>query len=200
MNAREQKLLFATVVMVGGAALVTQVLEPAFARQAALSEQREVLEQALERERALASRRKTMEARRAEMLKGLTPPKDTSLVPWVMESVRTAAAQCGFKPASLRFVAARPLEEAAAANTRARTKAKQAKGPFIEVRLEMRARVSFRDLQEFLCRLAASERHVRVRSLDVTPRTGGDPVDAHLELIALAPADAYRGVEQEVGK
>lgn len=194
MNQREKRLALITGVVIGGGLLFTQVIEPTVTQHQELSEQRERLEGLLERERALAGRAATLVKRKREVWATLTPPAETSLVPWLMEHVRAEAAAAGFKPASLRFVSARPLGEGKGRKAVGRGATKE---PFLEVRLELRARVRFKELSDFLCRLASSDRHVRVRSLDLSPRKEGDQVDVQLELVALAPRESYKGLDEE---
>lgn len=38
---------------------------------------------------------------------------------------------------------------------------------------------------------------MRVRSLDLSPRKEGDQVDVQLELVALAPRESYKGLDEE---
>jgi hypothetical protein len=183
-------MALATGVVVGGALLFTQALEPGWARFRELREARSIHEEALESDQALADRLSSIKERKATLWATLAPPPDTSLVPWVMEHVREQASAAGFKPSSLRFVAVRPYGKPQRGRRSAKTQP-----AFLEVRIEVRARVRFKEAQDFLCRLAASDRHVRVQSLDLTPRKGGDRVDLHVQLLALAPREAYRGLE-----
>lgn len=187
MNQREKRLAIATGLVLGGAFMFLQVLEPAWKRHEEQQEQRELVESALERERMLSSRIKTLIKRRQELEASLSPGEGESLLPWLMGHVRELAQAAGFQPSSLRFVSAQPLDGPAAKDA----------GPWTELKLELRVKTSAKELQEFLIRLAASERHLRVRALSMTPDKKGDQVETTILLLALAPREAVRGLGGE---
>ncbi|MBL4850180.1 MAG: hypothetical protein JKY65_32025 [Planctomycetes bacterium] len=181
MTLRERRIAHATWILLGGGLLLTQVVEPGWKRYRDLSQEHELAEGILDRERALATRVVTLVKRRQELQETLAP-KEGSLVPWLMGHVRELSQEAGFKPRSLRFVSAQPLGDAKKA------------GAFLELKLELRTKTSPKKLQDFLVRLAASERHVRVRSLTTVPDPKGR-IEATLLLLALVPRDATRGLE-----
>lgn len=186
MNAREQKLAIATAVIVGGGLLITQVLEPAVKSWRDLQAQAGVLEDAVQRDRELSAKLPKLVKQRKALSDSLRPPQGTGLIPWFIRHVRSTTEKSGFSPASLRFVSTRPLEERQAKG-RAR---EAAKGPFAELRFELKATTSLQKLQDFLVRLADSKRHVRVVSLALTPPKRGLQLEANMSLVALAPIDA----------
>lgn len=184
MTPREKTIALATGAILGSAFLLTQVVEPAWKRYQDLSTRHELNEGILERERALGSRVATLVKDRRAIESTLVAPEGESLLPWLMGHIRELSQAAGFKSRSLRFVSAQGLD------------GPTAKSPFVEVRLELRVKTSARKLQDFLVRLAASDRHLRVRSLTTVPDAKGQ-VEATLLLLALAPRVATRGLGAE---
>ena len=186
MNQREKRLSIATVVILGGGFLFSQVVDPGLKRYQEQQDQQELVESALERERMLSSRIGTLIKRRQELEATLAPAEGESLLPWLMGHIRELAQEAGFKPSSLRFVSAQALDGPG-----------KDEGPFVELKLELRVKTSPKELQEFLIRLAASPRHLRVRALSMTPDKKGDQVETTILLLALAPREAVRGLGGE---
>lgn len=177
MSPREKRLALVTAAVVGAYLLWVVAAAPLLDDLARLDEQAGVTEQALERDRALRERLGVLKDERDALEAALRPPAGEGVVPWFLDHVRDLSRASGFEPTSLRYVRAEPLGEA--------------DGPFAELRFELRASVGLDDLQPFLIRLAASERPVRVVSLSVSPRPGGDgeALEVALGLSALAPRE-----------
>lgn len=184
MTPREKSIALLTAGILGGALLLSEVVDPAIERYKGLIERQELNVGVLERERALSSRVSTLVKRRRVVQETLVPSEGESLLPWLMGHVRELTQEAGFKSRSLRFVSAQSLD------------GPTSKSPFVELRLELRVKTSPKKLQDFLVRLAASERHVRVRSLTTVPDPKGQ-VEATLLLLALAPREATRGLGAE---
>lgn len=184
MTPREKKIAIMTGAILGGGLLLTQVVEPGLERYKGLAERQELNQGVLERERALSSRVSVLVKRRRGIQETLVPPEGESLLPWLMGHVRELTQDAGFKSRSLRFVSAQSLD------------GPSSKSPFVEVRLELRVKTSPKKLQDFLVRLAASDRHIRVRALTTVPDPKGK-VEATLLLLALAPREAARGLGAE---
>ena len=183
MNQREKLIAVATGVLLGGGLLLTQVLEPGWARYQDLSTRHRQASRVLESERELVTRVAVLVKRRQKLQETLAPVEG-SLLPWLLGHVRELSQEAGFTPRSLRFVSAQPLDAATKGET------------FLELKLELRTKTSPKKLQDFLVRLAASDRHVRVRTLTTVPDPKGE-VEATLLLLALAPRDATHGLDRE---
>lgn len=184
MNQRERVLAGVTAAVLGVGGFYTLVLEPAWTRWSDADQQARVLEGALARERAQADGLDRVRATRAALDARLRPAEGDPSTAFVAHA-RALSGEAGFEPTALRFMGARPL-----ADETKRAGAKDEAAPFAELSFELRARTTLDKLTDFLVRLAASERPVRVASLGVTPRPGSSDLDVDLGLVALAPADA----------
>jgi hypothetical protein len=185
-------LAIATGLVVGGALFLALILEPTWSEHRELGEQVHTLEQAVLRERALHEQLEALEAERWALAVSLHPPEETPVIPWFIAHVRRLSREAGFEPSSLRYVNTRPLEW----NDASRSRGEAQETPFAELRFELKARTSLAMLQEFLVRLTASPRHVRVVALALAPKqSGSQELDANLSLVALAPRELLRSEE-----
>lgn len=192
MNARERSLAIATAAVLGVGGGWAFVLEPAWTRWSQADDQAASLERALAAERAVADGLDGLRARRLALDERLRPEASVGhdgVVPAFLAHVRALGKESGFEPSTLRFLGARPLVE----GDKKRGAATDERPPFAELTFELRARTTLDKLTDFLVRLAAEDRPVRVASLGITPRTGGSELDVDLGLVALAPAEVLEG-------
>lgn len=194
MNARERRLAIVTAAVLGAGGGWALVIEPAWARWSQAAAQARSLERALEAERTIADGLDRLRAERLALDERLRPASSAGtdgVVPAFLAHVRALGKDSGFEPSTLRFLGARPLLQADAAKRRG---ARDERPPFAELTFELRARTTLDKLTDFLVRLAAEDRPVRVASLGITPRTSGNAeLDVDLGLVALAPADVLEG-------
>ena len=193
MNQRERALATVTAALVLGGGLWVLGIEPAYARWTELGARLAEAERKLEAERSTGERAGALARTRKELEVTLWPADETPLEPWFIDHVRELSRAAGLEPDSLRAVGARALDPPGGSSAR-RGSAGRGEEPasaYAELRFELRFTSSMRELTEFLARLAASDRHVRVSSLALTPgRKGGDDLQANLSLVALVPANA----------
>lgn len=183
MNARERVLGGITAAVLGVAGVYSLLLEPAWTRWTEADQQARVLESALLRERAQADGLERVRGERAALDARLRPADADPATAFVAHA-RALTREAGFEPGTLRFLGARPLTD----DTKRRGPRDEA-APFAELSFELRARTTLEKLTDFLVRLAASERPVRVAALGLTPRPGSADLEVDLSLVALAPAD-----------
>lgn len=188
MTPREKKIGAITAAVLGVGGVYGLLLEPAWARWQDADEQAVVLEQAVVRERAQAEGIDALRKARADLDQQLRPVAlsgvEHGVVPAFLAHIGSLSRGAGFEPSTFRFLGARPLIEGDA------RKARDAVPVFAELSFELKARTTLVRLTDFLVKLAASERPVRVASLGITPRSGsGAEVDLDLNLVALAPTD-----------
>lgn len=189
MTPREKKIaaVTAAVLTVGG--VYGLLLEPAWTRWQEADEQALVLEQAVVRDRAQAEGIDALRAARAELDAQLRPVAHTGdlehgVVPAFLSHIGALTRQAGFDPSTFRFLGAQPLTRGDA------RRARDAVPVFAELTFELKARTTVARLTDFLVKLAASDRPVRVASLGIAPRMGqGQEIDVDLNLVALAPTD-----------
>ena len=106
------------------------------------------------------------------MEESLIPPAGTTLQAWILKHLEEVGTEARFSPSSLRYLRADLLDEGSA---------------YAELRFELRAQATAKQLQSFLVRLAASPRHVRVVALSLVPKKKNDEqLDVNLTLVALA--------------
>lgn len=187
MNARERTLGIATLVVVGGGALWLMLVEPAWKQVESLDEQVRTLEKAVERERSAKDSVSRLKAEREALDLRLEPPPGQGAVPWFLDYVRGLTADAGFEPTNLRFIGARPILPAGAAEAGSRRNAEPAAAAFAELGFELQAKVTLERLQSFLVKLVGSDRPVRVTSVSLLPKTGSSDLEVNLSLAALAP-------------
>lgn len=197
MNAREKRIAGVTAAVVGAGLLWVLGLEPAWAAWAREGDRLTSLQELVRRERELQAELKGLREQRQVLAERLSPGHAEGAIAGFAAFVRGLSRGAGFEPASLRFVRAQALvepgEAAPASRSAAAAAAATPRGsPFAELRFELRARTSLKALHEFLLKLAASERPVRVVALGISPRSDGPDLDVDMSLIALAPREALR--------
>jgi hypothetical protein len=174
LQPRERRMAIVTGVIVVAGLLWSQAIEPTYVSWSEQAEHLSNLEQLASRDREASAKLRALGAERRELDDGLKPPAGQALVPWFIAHLRDVASDASFKASSLRYLRTEPI----------------GKETFAEVRFELRARSSSKELQAFLVRLAASPRHVRVVALGVSPRKSGDSLDIDMTVAALASPDA----------
>jgi hypothetical protein len=174
LQPREKQLAIATAIFLIGGGLWTQIVEPAYVTLSKQGDDLYGLERMVQSDREASAKLREVGAARRELAASLQPPEGQALVPWFIAHLRDVASDASFAASSLRFLRTESIGE----------------GTFAELRFELRARCSSTELQAFLVRLAASNRHVRVVALGVTPRKSGDSLDIDMTLAALASPDA----------
>jgi hypothetical protein len=189
VTPREKKIAVATAAVLTVGGVYGLLLEPAWARWQEADDQAVVLEQAVVRERTQAEGIDALRKARADLDAQLRPVAtigdlEHGIVPAFLAHIGTLTRGAGFEPSTFRFLGARPLIEGDA------RKARDAVPVFAELTFELKARTTVVRLTDFLVKLAASDRPVRVASLGIAPRSGaGSEVDVDLNLVALAPTD-----------
>lgn len=195
MNAREKRIAGVTAAVVGAGLLWVLGLEPAWAAWTREGDRLTSLQELVRRERELQAELKGLREQRQVLAERLSPGHAEGAIAGFAAFVRGLSRGAGFEPASLRFVRAQALVEpgeAAPASRSAAAAAAPRGSPFAELRFELRARTSLKALHEFLLKLAASERPVRVVTLGISPRSDGPDLDVDMSLLALAPREALR--------
>lgn len=188
MTPRERKIAVATAAVLTVGGVYGLLLEPAWARWQAADEQALVLEQGVLRERAQADAIDALRQARADLDRQLRPVAQSGdlehgIVPAFLAHIGSLTRGAGFEPSTFRFLGAQPLLQGDARRSR------DAVPVFAELTFELKARTTVVRLTDFLVKLAASDRPVRVASLGIAPRTSGQEVDVDLNLVALAPTD-----------
>ncbi len=179
LQPRERRLAIITGTVLLGGLLWTQIAEPAYKTLTQQGDDLYGLERLVNSDREASSKLRSLGAARRELEDSLRPPEGQTLVYWLIAHLRDVAGDASFSASSLRFLRTEPLGE----------------GTFAELRFEVRGRSSAKELQAFLIGLAASNRHVRVVALGVTPRRSGDSLDIDMTLAALASSDALETAE-----
>lgn len=190
MTPREKKIAVATAAVLTVGGVYSLLLEPAWARWQDADALAQVREVSIVRERAQAEGLDALRQARADLDAQLRPVAQTGdleehgIVPAFLAHIGSLTRGAGFQPSTFRFLGAQPLVEGDA------RKARDAVPVFAELTFELKARTTVVRLTDFLVKLAASDRPVRVASLGIAPRTGGGAeVDVDLNLVALAPTD-----------
>jgi hypothetical protein len=185
VTGRERTLALVTGIVLGVGGAYGLLLEPAWTRWQEADEQALLLEDAVAREREQAASLDRVRAEREALedrLGGLASGQ--ALVPAFLAHVRALTRQAGFEPGTLRSLGARPLVEDG------KRPARDEVAPFAELSFELRARTTLERLTDFLVRLAAGDKPVRVAGLSLTPRQGATDLEVEVTLVALAPREA----------
>jgi hypothetical protein len=175
VNARERAIAIATAAIVSTVLLWVVVLSPALESYKASGERVDSLTDALRASQDLLSRKPTLVEQRRALDLALAPPgAPTQAIPEFLDRIKSLSEAAGLRPTTLRYLRAEKYETA-----------------FSELRFELRATASLKQLEDFLVRLAADGKYVRVASLSVTPQPNEKDatVTADLSLVALAPPE-----------
>jgi len=181
MSPRERRLALITAGVLGIAGLGKYVAAPVVQAWREQGETLAELESTLEGERAMAERLRPLHRERKVWDVQLAPPPGglvQELITVLTEETRAA----GFSPESVDFVGSAPLGN-------------DPDAPYVELRLELDAKVTLTQLQTYLQRLARIERPLRVDQLTVTPPSKGSAktLEVQLSLVALTTAEGRRG-------
>lgn len=183
MNSREMAMAGATGAIVACAFGWTFVIRPTMDRWTSARDHRDALldqaskaKELVERKNQIESDRRVISERLGVEGDSLFPTRGVAIADFV-DHLNNLSKAAGFTPRDLKFVRAEQLDA------------------YAEFRFDLRARAPLRQLVDFLVRMRASERYLRVQAMQIQPKEGGE-VEADLSLVALVSQDVLDDSER----
>jgi hypothetical protein len=186
LKQSEKVLAAVTGVVVSTVVVWSFVVQPTIRSWRDVAEKDDTVRDKLARWKELLGRESRLRADRDAIEVALTPPDDGgagSSAPGAaeagfLEHLRGLTDAAGLKPKDLSYVQTHAFDA------------------YAELRFALKARAPLKPIQDFLVRMAASPWYLRVESLTISPRDGGE-VEADMSLIALANKDALEPEERK---